>query len=190
MPHSPHLRFEALANRSRKRTRVVCATVLSLVAAACDDPPTEPPARVADPITAQVGVPTSPPMLGEQHFHRLAHEIPEFGGHFLDSAGNLIAYVTESTKADAVRAALQAELGAARRSTHSEATVSLRIEIRLARFSFLQLAGWRDALSSQGFARIAGMHFIDLQETENRIVIAVTDAGEAAAVRSLAAVSS
>jgi hypothetical protein len=186
MQHSQRLQLST--NASQKRSRLVRAAALALLTAACDDPPTDPAAYPATANSALARGAVPRPMPGERHFYRLAEQIPGFGGYFFDDSGNLIAYVTSLTQADVARAALQGELGAARRSAHTEAAGPPQLEIRQARFSFLQLAGWRDALSAQGFAQVAGMHFIDLRETENRIAVAVTDGGAAAAVRSLAAV--
>lgn len=106
---------------------------------------------------------------------RLGAELPEFGGLFLDDAGNATVYVTDMGKAEEVRARLG---GLAREH-------GLRvddIQVAPAQFSYAQL---NDAFARATHAAmpLTGSVFTDLDEAQNRVVVGVDNPARINGVR-------
>ena len=106
---------------------------------------------------------------------RLGAELPEFGGLFLDDAGNATVYVTDMGKAEEVRARLG---GLAREHGLSVDD----IQVAQAQFSYAQL---NDAFSRATHAAmpLTGSVFTDLDEATNRVVVGVDNASRINGVR-------
>jgi hypothetical protein len=126
-------------------------------------------AAVALPPAAQHG------RADEVHFHRLAAQIPGYGGHFFDESGNLVVHVTDLAQSARARAVLapvlqewRAELLDVRPGRKNGEVV-----VRRGDFSFEQLAGWRDVVSDKILGGVPGVIFNDLSESSNRVVIGV-----------------
>lgn len=170
----------------RKGSHFTHALVLTLAFSACADPATSPGEHGGTQSERASAIVSPVRMPGELHFFQLAAQIPGFGGHFFDDSGTLQAYVTNLEHASVARAVLQEALRGVRSGRQAASSDVPNVVIRQARFSFEQLATWRDALSAQGFARVPGMHAIDLRESRNRIEVDVTDGESATAVRRLA----
>jgi hypothetical protein len=112
----------------------------------------------------------------ETHFHRLAGQVPGYGGHHFDEDGNLIVVLTDLGQSQRARAALapvlrgfQADLPVDKRPERAGGQVI----IREGRFSFEQLAPWRDKVSEHLLGTQPGLIFTDLDESGNRVVIGV-----------------
>lgn len=90
----------------------IMATTTALFLAACQDRP-QIPTVVDDPphlgtsnaIAGPIGQCAERP--AESRSFRLARQIPAFGGFSFDDNGNLVAYVTDMTQAERVRASLE-----------------------------------------------------------------------------------
>lgn len=160
-------------SRDFNRALVLCAL---LAAVGCSDATSvQPPPPDPHPAAQAARVVDDFP--DEAEFRQIAAEIPEFGGYYLDEAGNLQTLVTDLSRAERVQQRLapvlrrfQAERGGARFSRAGEAAP--RVGVRRAAFTFLQLAAWRNAvLSALGSTR--GVVFIDLDEAVNRVTVGI-----------------
>jgi hypothetical protein len=102
----------------------------------------------------------------EQSFADLADRVASSAGYFVDERGKLVVWVRDS--ADDGKA-LQASAGAlqAMQSVRLRAPAN-GIEIRRARFSFWQLANWRDLIFREVLGQ-NGVIRLDLDETANRV---------------------
>lgn len=107
---------------------------------------------------------------GERQFNRLAARLPDFAGYYLDQSGDLHVVLTALADTVNARPMLQDVLVALPRTTDNPR----QIVFELGRYSFKQLASWRDDLTHFGFARIPVMHSIDVQESTNRIEVKVS----------------
>lgn len=133
---------------------------------------------VVSPLHAQD--PGRPPRGIEARFAQLSETIPGFGGFYFDDEGNLVAFVTDTVHAAAVRTALDSTLRSRPRGLSVRPTASPRVIVQQGRFAFTQLAGWRDQVIPAVLAQVPDVVFIDLDELRNRVTIAV--ASQAATV--------
>lgn len=139
---------------------------------ACENQP-------VDPVTPDASLQlqaseTYPEFASERVFVELARQVPTFGGFFVDSNGDLVAYLTDPAHENALRPLMQPVLQAAiaNRATAEGA----RIMVRPARYAFPQLRLWRDRLTDSVLST-PGITFLDLNERENRVVIGIHDNG-------------
>lgn len=142
----------------------LAAAMLLLAAAACSDhePPTGAAAGDgASRAASQGGGRGRPERLSE----RLARQVPEFGGAFMED-GRLSVYLTHPGAEPAARGAVQRELARLRRS-------GVEVRVRPARFRFADLDRWlhaaRPALPTRDLV------FTEIDERTNRIRVAVAD---------------
>ena len=117
---------------------------------------------------------------GEAVLKRMSDDIPTFAGFFLDN-GRPVLLVTDMSSDAQVRDAF--------RSVRDEvipAGVRLTgdVEVRLAKYSFTQLARWRDVVYESVFST-PGVVSLDLNEGNNRIEIGLATSAEEDRVRAL-----
>lgn len=154
-----------------------------LAASACGDqdtPVTPEPGARAQAAAAQQ--PNAPGLDGR--FLQLTRQVPGFGGYYFDAQGDLNVYLTDLRQEAAARAAVA---DVARNRPQPAAHPFSRpaaIIIRQGQYDFPQLDAWRGSLRA-AFS-IAGIQFLDVDETANRVRVGVSSADAAAQVRSLA----
>lgn len=121
---------------------------------------------------AQAGPRLAPGLDGR--FLQLAHDVPGFGGYYFDANGDLNVYLTDLSKAPAVRAAV-ADVAAQRPHASGQAASSdpANIIIRHADYDFPQLNNWHARFTAASPDR--GVTMIDTDEAQNRVFIGVTD---------------
>jgi hypothetical protein len=105
----------------------------------------------------------------EAPFRDLALEYPGFAGIERDAAGKVVILGVDAAQFEAVRGRLESRLRS--RAIISPASPSAT-GFRAVKFSFAQLAAWRDSLAPHLFA-LDGWLRLDLNESENRIDIDV-----------------
>ena len=104
----------------------------------------------------------------EAVFAALSERIPSSAGYYLDSDGNTVVPVRDSTEFQAAKQAF----AAVQPSNHREYARG-GVRVIKAQYSFGQLAKTRDALFDNVFNAIAGITSLDLDEVRNRVVIGV-----------------
>ena len=104
----------------------------------------------------------------EAVFAALSERIPSSAGYYLDSDGNTVVPVRDSTEFQAAKQAF----AAVQPSNHREYARG-GVRVIKAQYSFGQLAKTRDALFDNVFNVIAGITSLDLDEVHNRVVIGV-----------------
>jgi hypothetical protein len=138
--------------------------------AACDGPPADPIAP-DDPLPLR-SIHEYSVYPSERQSVEIARRVPGFGGYFIDDNGNIIAYLTDPAREDALRPLLQPVLHATMGSR--VAAAGAQILVRPGVYDFLQLRGWRDRLTDPVLST-PGVAFLDLDERANRVVIGVHD---------------
>lgn len=174
--------------RQRSAILARCGAVLacSLVLTSCDDPTPVEPARAATPtvVVTPGGQPTSV-RPEEQPFSELSRGARSAAGFYMDSGGAFVVLVRDEADDARAQTAFYSLLNAgtvrARRRTPS-------VRVRRARFTFGQLAVWRDLLSDP-LLDSRGVLSLDLDEVRNTVTVGVR-AGDSlqtqSAVRALA----
>jgi hypothetical protein len=164
---------------TRKFTIPAVGAVALLLNACIDHLPMEVPEQ---PAIAQRNVapaaPAKPPRPQEETFSRVAAIVPEFGGLFSDSQGNLVAYLADGGDNAALRRMLAPMLA----QRQQESTVRpVDLIIRRGQYTYAELVDWRDRIFNVG-AELRGLSFLDLREGWNRLEVGVVDATAEAAV--------
>ena len=103
-----------------------------------------------------------------------ARRLPALGGYHFTRDGDLVVSLTDAAQAHGANAMLA---GVARRG-------SGRMHVRPARYSFLQLREWRDAIA-EPLMGVAGVTMLDLDEVANQVVVGVAEPGARPAVLEL-----
>lgn len=108
----------------------------------------------------------------ERALVEIARDIPEFGGLTVDQSGRLVAYLTDTTKANALRSRIEPirQSAVANRAVNPQEAVV----VRQGQFQFLDLRAWRDQLTSPVLST-PGVTLLDLAEQRNRIEIGIHD---------------
>jgi hypothetical protein len=152
--------------------RPALAAVAALAIAACRDNPTPtgPDARPVSPNLQASQAAADLPSAAE-----LDRQIPGFGGVFLDRDGSPTIYLTRGAGRGPAERALAGYLGARGLSVAA-------LHVREAQYGWQQLERWQDAATDGAF-QIAGTVFVDNDETSNRVLIGVENAGSIGQVR-------
>ena len=158
---------------------------------ACDHPvsPATAPRPTPSSVSASAGH-RRPPFPSEARFAALAADFPGFGGYAFDRDGNLTVYLTDLRQTQAVVARLTPRLreyrdfrqrqqrrtttgpGAGPASLLPPVSPAAHIVVKQGQFGWADLSDWRDELVGHLPIR-AGVTFVDLDESVNRIVIGV-----------------
>lgn len=118
----------------------------------------------------------------ESRFAEVSRQVPGFGSYFYGADGVLTAYVTDPAAGPAARAALSRIALERRPSLHERRDGQLRI--LQGRYSFSQLAEWRDRLMP--LLLMPGVVFVDADEAVNRVRIGLVADGSRVRVRDAA----
>lgn len=177
--------------KSRLVTGRICrhftcvVSIASIVA--CTDltpSPVSPPASTTQS-TAQLDTTLGLPQAirpEERLFAELATEAPSSAGFYYDSAGALVLQVRDLVDDAAARRKAQ-QFATTRQLVRSGGGRDNRtVRIRRARFTFRQLAEWRDLAFDHVLGQIAGVYALDLNEAQNRVVFGVDQASEASVI--------
>ena len=116
------------------------------------------------------------PRDGEMHFHKIADEVPEFGGYYVNENGDLVVYVKEGGNTEMSRSLAVDQLRELRIPEFLETELS-SVVIKEADFHFEELAFWRElvfefVLGSDTFDYVSA---IQVDESKNRIVIDIDE---------------
>ena len=152
--------------------RPALAAVAALAIAACRDNPT-PTGPDARPVSANLQASQAAADLPSAA--ELDRQIPGFGGVFLDRDGSPAIYLTRGAGRGPAERALAGYLGARGLSVAS-------LHVREAQYGWQQLQRWQDAATDGAF-QIPGTVFVDNDETSNRVLIGVENAGSIGQVR-------
>jgi hypothetical protein len=101
--------------------------------------------------------------------HRVANEVPEFGGVFRDDDGALAVYLTNPAQKDRAQMAIERALGAA-----SIGSTGLRV--LQGRYGFGELSLYRTMV--QPALAMKGVVYTDLDEAHNRVTVGVERAAD------------
>lgn len=110
----------------------------------------------------------------EAQMAALARAVPGLGGYYHEADGGLVVHLTDLGRAENARQVLEGVLGARG-----------DMRPRQARFTFLQLQAWRDAISEAALA-LEGVAFVDLDEERNQVAVGLAHPGARGAVLALA----
>jgi hypothetical protein len=169
--HRTGSEVEVVMLRSRSQGWLTLA-IASAALAACDSNEiTAPAAHTARGTTARQYQNQRP---SEQPQLALAKSLPGFGGYYFDSNGNLHGVMTDLSRRDEAIALLRPILRD-RPSRRSRAPIATpEVVLHLGRFSFSELAAWRDQ-ARHIVTGIPGFVFLDADQVRNRVTIAVTN---------------
>lgn len=168
---------------SRHKYGLIIIPVVLLVGACQTDTPVSPSASSQPAVRRELGrAPRALP--GEIRFHTAAARIPSFGGYYTDSNGNLHVVLVELSDTQLAEDVLRPTFARIRRSAHNVSAASPRIVVHKGKFTFVQLAEWRDRLRLAG-AQAGVLHSIDLDEARNQIVAGSATALSAARLREI-----
>jgi len=106
----------------------------------------------------------------EVAFAELGERAPSSAGFYLNANGELVAFVRDQQDETNARSAL---VDIASRSPDSRIK-SATVRIERGRYTFRQLAGWRDAIFDNILGTVPGVVFLDLTEQLNRLTIGVS----------------
>jgi hypothetical protein len=159
-------------------TRVLPLLSVGLVVlASCRDEyiPTEPEGEGPDAANAPSfdlrGVESDQVRPHEAQFHKIAEQVPGFGGYYYDEEGTLVAYLADPEQEKLALEVLSPILK--ERDLSARERNSGAIEFRKAQFSFPELAAYRDRASSP-VLNVRGVEWTDLDEAQNRFVVGVS----------------
>jgi hypothetical protein len=141
-----------------------------MVIISCTDPDRIILAPTVDPRVGQMAIVPKEIRPEEQAFADLEALAPLTAGFYFDS--DTLVVVTNIQTAERAKAAL-AHLAA--RGFNGRRIVPSHISVREARFTFSQLAAWRDIIFTNLLGS-AGITSLDLNERENRVVIGIRPA--------------
>lgn len=174
----PTLRRRALGSASHP---LLLATMLATLAGCQDQLTPSAPAAPALIARAPLGTLVSAPASDrhERHFRDLAAEIPGFAGTYLDRNGTLVIALTRDERREQARERVLDRLAASGRNRAALAGRGIRFSV--VRYSFEQLAAWREAIVDD-VLDLPSASLLDLDEVENRLVIGVEGGTPDAAV--------
>src|ERR1043166_1055703 len=153
--------------------RTLPLAILLVVAMSClHDEPTVPRSGYQRALAARVAA-TSNRHFDEAIFVSLAQEVPSFAGFFLDHDGHIVVQVADSGALGLARNAVMSHittdgLGLPSRFRHRP------LLLRHAKYTFTELAQWRDEVSDHILGKIDGVTFDDMDEGLNRVTIGVS----------------
>lgn len=148
------------------RFSLVPLVLLGAALGACADriEPTGVPRDPAPPTFATTAAATDPTPSQDA----VAQAVPGFGGYYVDAAGRPTVWLTDAAQRPAAEAALAAFLD-------SYGWTAADLQVREARYGWLELSGWYAAVRPTALAA-AGAVFGDVDEATNRIALAGLDA--------------
>lgn len=173
---------------SLRRSIANAATTLlvMLTAFACSDQhPTESATPPQSPQAQQSASAIQIDSLGESPLLlAVAREVPEFAGLYFDDQGELVVALTDVARLADAESAIRSHLDTHRTAHGMVDRATARFVARAVEYPFLELARHRELLRQNVFA-IPGVVSLGVKESENRIVVGVSDPGTMAQVRDL-----
>src|ERR1041385_5694380 len=129
------------------------------------------------PRTVERSIGTTPKLLydrpEERPFRDIATQAPSFAGFWQDSVTGEIVVAVVDTARDGV-AAVSAVSNMLRRNQHSMKNgIRVSGRSRSAKFTFLELAGWRDLVTKNLFGPNSGILWDDADEVNNKVAIGI-----------------
>lgn len=104
----------------------------------------------------------------EAHLVEIEREVPSFSGYYGDKSGVIHVLVTQRSQGERARAAVAAQFSAGRVPRRSRALPAIVVDS--ARFTFAQLAEWREVLLEHAAAGdLKQIRVLDLDEALNRV---------------------
>lgn len=158
-----------------------------IVLAACQDQSTPVSPRISGRTLQSVGVGPQEKRFrpGEEQSAALAHEIPGFGGYYIDEVGDLHAYILDLKNEGAARAALARIIPETRRDLSPRErrrfSPQPRLVLHQGQYEFTQLADWRNRITDE-ILTVPGVAYNGLDEHVNRLAVGV-ERGRSAAAR-------
>lgn len=169
---------------SRSRSAVLCAAVAALFSGCQEQAnPTQPQTARSSAVVARYLGPVRP---GEASFAQLAEKAPSSAGFYFNQAHDLVVVVRDPSDASAATTALQSMV-AARQISLRHGTAP-NVVVQHGKYTFAELATWRDALSDALLGQVNGVTSIDLNEQSNRVVVGLDPAVANAARQSVSEV--
>lgn len=99
--------------------------------------------------------------------------MPGFAGYYFDADERLVIRLVDPSMRDSARERALDALVRSGRELLTRSGSPLTVLFAEARYSFGELAGWRDSLYQHAFTRMQGVVSLDLNEAENRVVVGV-----------------
>jgi len=109
----------------------------------------------------------------EAPFEALSRAAPSSAGFYLDSVGHLVVVVKDAKDDESARSAGNSMLGDGRVVDHRARTASVRIQ--RGRYSFAELAAYRDMIFDRILGAVAGVLSLDLTEHANRVTVGLAN---------------
>lgn len=162
-----------------RATRNAITTML-LLAACRDNDSTPGPVEPLRANATAVSAPGRPRRDAEAHLVEIERVVPGFGGYYADKNGVLHVWVTQRIQNDRARAAVASQFATGRVPALGRSTPLIVVDS--ARFTFGQLADWRELLLERASSgELRQIRVLDVDETLNRVRLEVD--GDVGAVR-------
>ena len=167
------------------KSLAICATGTALAILAAGALSSEPAA--AQQASTPADIDQSNGRTLDEQLLDVARRDPAFGGMFFDNDGRLTMYVVKSTLAaqdgNSRLAGMSLEVESAFRDhPMMEPASTMRMNVRPAEYSFIDLYGWHQTLRSN-VSRLPGVVLTDIAEDQNRVRVGVESASDAALIR-------
>ncbi len=167
------------------KSLAICATGIALAIIAAGVLSSEPAA--AQQASTPADIDQSNGRTLDEQLLDVARRDPAFGGMFFDNDGRLTMYVLKSTLAaqdgNSRLAGMSLDVESAFRDhPMMEPASTMRMNVREAEYSFVDLYGWHEALRSDVLG-LPGVVLTDIAEDQNRLRVGVESASAGARVR-------
>ncbi|MET0399968.1 MAG: hypothetical protein ABW277_24475 [Longimicrobiaceae bacterium] len=156
--------------------------------AACADTPSPSEATVPGVAAAASAAPQARKFsrgIEDEFLQMEAAEVPGFGGFYVDDAGDIVAYVTDTANEGRARGAIQRLLLRDTRRFARRDGSQPAVHVRKGEYGFSQLVEWNEKLQ-RGARPSDGISLYDADEMRNRVRIGIADPARAAGVQALA----
>ena len=100
----------------------------------------------------------------DREFAEIARQVPGFGGLSRSADGSIVLYLTDPSQLAAAKQAVAARSGVLRGIDLT------RVQVRAAKFDYVQLTDWRARLRELD---VPGLVFLDIDESNNRLHVGV-----------------
>jgi hypothetical protein len=159
-------RMEILRN-SAVRSLSVIASIAVIGCNQDQEPPTQ--VKPSQAASRSAGVRPAHIRVSEQSFGDLASRAPSSAGFYFDHNATLVLQVRDSTDFAAARGAVSSLVGDG--AIGADTRWHGAIAVRQSKFTFYQLASWRDSVFEHILGQFRGVTSLDMNEELNRVVI-------------------
>ncbi|HEX8275758.1 MAG TPA: S1 family peptidase [Longimicrobiaceae bacterium] len=177
-----------MERRSLRTARWLLPLPALAVLAACADKPSPSEATAPGAAAAASAAPQVRRFsrgIEDEFLQMQSSEVPGFGGFYVDEAGDIVAYVTDSADEPRARGAIQRLLARDARRFAREDGSRPSVHVRRGEYGFSQLVQWSDALQ-RGARPAHGISLFDADEMKNRVRIGIADRSQVAGIQALA----